>query len=452
MPDTSWRSRIVAHADVDPRSITPHPQNFRTHPQHQADATEGNIQDLGWIRSVIVNKRSGRCLDGHLRIELALKRGEPTIPVEYVDLSDHEEAQALATIDPLAALAETNRDALKAVLDSVATSNEAVVKMLEDLAVQNHIIPADIVEGAGGDEFDTTAQEGGPTRCKTGDLWIIGGVHRLLCGDSTKAEDVKRLMGAPKINLCFTSPPYAEQREYDNTSGFKPIPPNEYVEWWENVQSNIKAHFAADGSFFVNIKPSADGLDTQLYVFDLVCAMVRRWNWHFATEFCWERSGVPKGVTQRFKNQFEPVYQFVLARWKMRPESVMHESDAVPIPIGKGAGNTGWGNERQGKGGGAVLENRAAPGKAYPGNRLPTFGSAEVLGHTAAFPVGLPSFFVKAYTDEGDVVFDPFGGQGTTLIAAHRHKRIGYTIELSPKYCDVILRRCEAEGLSVVLD
>ncbi len=95
-----------------------------------------------------------------------------------------------------------------------------------------------------------------------------------------------------------------------------------------------------------------------------------------------------------------------------------------------------------------VQGQNAAPGEfigegmAYPGNRLPTFsGSHEATGHTAAFPVGLPEFFIKAYTDEGDAVFDPFMGSGSTLIAAEKNGRIGYGTEISPAYCDVIVRR-----------
>ncbi|MGH3168263.1 MAG: DNA-methyltransferase [Trebonia sp.] len=86
-----------------------------------------------------------------------------------------------------------------------------------------------------------------------------------------------------------------------------------------------------------------------------------------------------------------------------------------------------------------------AAGMAYPGNRLPTYaGTHEATGHAAAFPVGLPAFFVKAYTDPGDTVFDPFMGSGSTLIAAHQENRTAYGCEISPAYCDVIARRFQA--------
>jgi hypothetical protein len=156
-------------------------------------------------------------------------------------------------------------------------------------------------------------------------------------------------------------------------------------------------------------------------------------------------------VTRRFKNQFEPVYQFTLGAWKMRPEAVRHPSDNVPAPGGPGVGNTGW-DARQGDGHGAFGMRKGAatgefvgPGMAFPGNRLPTFnGTHTATGHVAAFPVGLPAWFLTAYTDDGDVVFDPFMGSGSTLIAAEQTGRTAYGTEISPGYCDVIARRWQA--------
>jgi hypothetical protein len=192
---------------------------------------------------------------------------------------------------------------------------------------------------------------------------------------------------------------------------------------------------------------------------------VRQWGWHFATEFCWERNGMPKSVTQRFKNQFEPVYQFTRGRWKMRPDAVRHESANVPTARGPGVGDTSWG-ENQGTAGASLFGAQKrkhgvvggkmddiqgtnwqpgeyiGPGLAYPGNRLPTFTSShDALGHAAAFPVGLPSFFINAFSDSGDVIYDPFLGSGSTVMAAEKTARIGCGMELSPAYVDVCVAR-----------
>jgi len=281
-----------------------------------------------------------------------------------------------------------------------------------------------------------------------GDVWILGS-HRMMCGDARNPDDVHTLLAGDQIHLAFTSPPYASQRDYDVTTEFRPVPPDEYVAWFEPVARSVADHLTEDGSWFVNIKASADGLDTHLYVHDLVIAHARMWGWHYATELCWRRIGVPKSVTMRFKNQFEPVYQFTRGRWKMRPDRVRHVSANVPVPGGPGVGDTGWKNQ-QGAPGSVQFghDNETSPGLAYPGNMLPTFsGDHQATGHTAAFPVGLPQWFIRVYSDPGDTVYDPFGGSGSTLMACEREGRQGRAMEISPRYCDIAaLRFQEATG------
>ena len=106
--------------------------------------------------------------------------------------------------------------------------------------------------------------------------------------------------------------------------------------------------------------------------------------------------------------------------------------------MGKGAGDTNAAR-RQGFAS-AVEGNQIESGLAYPGNRLPKFQS-EALGHSAAFPVGLPSFFVKAFTDERDTVYEPFSGSGTTIIACEQLGRKARAIEISPAYVAVAIQR-----------
>ena len=104
-----------------------------------------------------------------------------------------------------------------------------------------------------------------------GDVWLIGR-HRLICGDCRDAAVVGKLMAGASANVAITSPPYATQREYDPTSGFKPVPPEEYVEWYRAVAAGIESVLAPDGSYFLNIKAHADEGERNLYVMDLVLA------------------------------------------------------------------------------------------------------------------------------------------------------------------------------------
>ncbi|MCL5745112.1 MAG: site-specific DNA-methyltransferase, partial [Acidobacteria bacterium] len=81
-------------------------------------------------------------------------------------------------------------------------------------------------------------------------MWQIG-KHRLICGDCREFATVEKLLAGARVNVCITSPPYATQREYDSTSGFKPVRPDEYVDWYRDVAANIAAVLAADASCFL---------------------------------------------------------------------------------------------------------------------------------------------------------------------------------------------------------
>jgi DNA modification methylase len=414
--------------------------------QHPLNPNQGDVGAIvesleahGYFRPVLVQKSTMNIIAGNHTVQACKIDGLTEIDVIIHDIDDDQALRIMLADNETANKAQNDPAILTDLLESLIHSEFGLTgtgftgEDLDDLIAEFKPEPMAEVKEPG--EIEPPLD---PVT-KPGDVWLLG-PHRLICGDSRNPTDVEKVLNGAEINLAFTSPPYAEQRTYDSSSGFKPIPPDEYVEWWEPIQENIKEHMADDGSFFVNIKPASRELDTELYVFDLVIAHVRQWGWHFATEFCWERSGVPKMVTQRFKNQFEPIYQFALGKWKIKPKSVQHESENVPTALGKGAGkNTA--SKKQGLES-AVSRNIVEPGMAYPGNRLPTFsGSHTVTGHAAAFPVGLPEFFVKAYTDPHDAVFDPFVGSGSTILAAHNQNRVAYGIELSPAYCDVICNR-----------
>jgi len=129
-PDQAWRSRIVGEAEVAPEQLQAHPENWREHPPAQQAALARVIGEVGWIQRVVVNQRTGHMLDGHCRVELAVQRNEPTVPVLYVDLSEEEERVVLATFDPISALATENKARLKGVLDQIKTGREELLQTL----------------------------------------------------------------------------------------------------------------------------------------------------------------------------------------------------------------------------------------------------------------------------------------------------------------------------------
>lgn len=465
-----WASRIVDQADVDPRTLIPNPQNWRKHPHAQQVALDATLDEIGWIQRVIVNRTTGHMIDGHLRVERALAKHEKHVPVSYVELSSEEEQIALATFDPLGALATTDSKILDALRRNIECMNEDLAQFLRPT-------DADALLGGNGKDEDEIPAMPVNIITRHGDIWQLG-EHRLLCGDCRDADDMKKLMGGKRINVAVTSPPYAAQRDYDKSSGFKPIFPEQYVEWFAMVQEHIADYLTDDGSFFLNIKEHCDGGQRSLYVKDLTLAHVRQWGWRLVDELIWIHGGTPKAVINRFKNAWEPIFHFTrIERHKFRPERVRHGSDNIPDWGGghpcdednQGVDNKFHTKKRltaaQRQAGSANIANIAnmqgdssnsklmsavigesmadAGGMAYPSNVLSLGKNKEALGHSAAFPVGLPEFFIMAFSDVGDIVFDPFMGSGTTLIAAEKHRRMAYGTELSPVYCDIIVQRWE---------
>jgi ParB-like chromosome segregation protein Spo0J len=132
--DKPFRDRIVGHGTERVDQMLANPLNFRIHPDNQQQALAGSIDDIGFIRSVTVNQRTGRVVDGHLRVTLAARSGVENLPVEYVDLDEAEEAQALLSLDPIAAMAAADRQKLDELLHQVQSDDARVQEMMAEIA------------------------------------------------------------------------------------------------------------------------------------------------------------------------------------------------------------------------------------------------------------------------------------------------------------------------------
>jgi ParB-like chromosome segregation protein Spo0J len=127
-------NRIIGHGEERVDDLLANPLNFRLHPDNQQQALAGGIDQIGFIRSLTVNQRTGRVVDGHLRVTLAARSNVDSLPVEYVDLTEEEEALALAMLDPIAAMAATDKQKLDELLRQVQSDDERVQAMLAEMA------------------------------------------------------------------------------------------------------------------------------------------------------------------------------------------------------------------------------------------------------------------------------------------------------------------------------
>lgn len=168
-----WKNRIVGHGEEDPEQLFANPDNWRVHPKFQMDALEAMIDDVGVVDSVMVNVTTGRMVDGHARVQLAVKRKEPKIPVDYVELTEEEERKVLMTFDPISMMAKADADMLERLLKETAVPHENLDQMLQE-AIDNARVYA-LTESTRAEKLEIVAQSKGDKRLTKIDLiWTAG--------------------------------------------------------------------------------------------------------------------------------------------------------------------------------------------------------------------------------------------------------------------------------------
>jgi len=450
--------------------LVANPKNWREHPKAQQAGMEAVLDEVGWVQDVIVNRRTGRLVDGHLRVELARAQGEDTpVPVKYVELSEDEERVILATLDPLGAMAVTDVGTLAEVVQSIdGLAVGQLQNLIEGIAQDAGIRPDGNRAEDPGPQIDKADELQEKWQVASGDVWQCGDSLWLICGDCREPKTWDRALNIAriqKVNGVFTSPPYAEQRKQQ----YGGVPVDEYVGWWEAVQENVRAHLADDGSFFINIKPHCERGERVLYVMDLVIAMKRQWGWRFVDELIWRKMGLPGGWNNRFRNDFESVFMFTrdtpaiiylqvieeLGDIEGSPfideaEGIYHFSPRRKIKFHPKAMGTPSDRIRvyrptnlsqNPQTGNITVSGPMRKGLARPGNVITINVNGAAYAHSAVFPVDLPRFFICSFSDIRDVWCDPFGGSGTTGVAAYQSGRAFLGIEILDKHCAVTLER-----------
>lgn len=396
-----WQNRIVGYEEVDPESLLASPANWRIHPKNQQDALLGVLDQVGIVQNIIVSRNSGFVVDGHLRVSLALRTGQPSIPVTYVDLTEGEEALILATIDPLSALAETDAAKLDELLRDVATDSAAVQEMLAGLAEEAGLYQ-DKPTGAGGDEYDTTPNEE-QTRVKFGDLWQLG-EHRLLCGDSTDPLAIRRLFGGVAMDALLTDPPYCSGgfQEAGKRSGSVGTRGDEMI---VNDTLSTRGYMALMKTVLGLVNAGIAYIFTDWRMWINLFDVVESSGYGVRNMVVWDKGTPGMGVGWRSQ------HELIMAAMK-----VSH-----PFNPKKAQGNV-------------IACQRT-------GN----------INHATEKPVDL-IVKVLEVTDLAKTVCDSFLGSGTTLIAGERTGRQVFGCELTPHYVDVSIRRWEVEtGKEAVL-
>ncbi len=262
-------------------------------------------------------------------------------------------------------------------------------------------------------------------------------INQIIIGD---CEQVLREMPDNSVDLIFTSPPYADQRK--RTYGG--VRPDEYVDWFLPKAQQFQRVLKPSGTFILNIKEKVVHGERHTYVIELILKM-REQGWLWTEEFIWhKKNSYPGKWPNRFRDAWERLLQFN----KQRKFNMYQE--AVMVPIGD------WAQDRLAKlsetdrirdeskaqsGFGKNISNWLGRKKVYPDNVIHMATECANRGHSAVFPVDLPSWFIKLFTKEGDLVLDPFIGSGTTAVAARKLGRNYVGIDINEDYCRLARQR-----------
>ena len=388
------RNRITDLRFVPANDLKADPRNWRRHPQSQRDALQAMLDRVGYADAVIARETPDGLMlvDGHLRADL-----EPgaEIPVLVTDLDEDEAGEVLATLDPLAAMAETDTEALQALVVGLADqADDALDLLLREM----HDLPGLDDEPPPEEPLTETPEP----RSERGQVWQLG-PHRLMCGDSTSPEDVERLLDGATPRLMITDPPYGVEFEprWRNEALKKGSLSWEYAPLrssyitnddkadWQAAYALSPSEVVYNWSASVKALITGHALETTghqlrtMLVWVKPAAVISRGPYGYQHEICWY--AVKKGAK---------------AEW-----------------IGPPFVSTVW---------------RADWDDPYLGE------SGE--GHAAQKPLELMERPMMYH--EGDV-YDPFVGSGTTIIAAERQARVCYAMEIEPKYVDVAIARWE---------
>jgi DNA modification methylase len=427
---TPWINRITGHGDVDPAELIGNPLNWRTHPSGQAKSLAAALGQVGWVAPATVNRTTGRLVDGHLRVELAVSRGEPTIPVTYVDLSEEDERLVLASLDPIGALATADASRLAALLRDLTASDDGLQELLDDLADKNHIRQLGLTDP---DDLQPEADEA-EIYVRPGDLWLLG-EHRLLCGDAINPDDVARLLDGAEPTLLSTDPPYGVSLDPTWRDGvYNALGPAERPYMRIDGQTdnnnatgaNVAPHVRTVGH--QNTTLSGDTRIDWSEAFELVPSLTVGYVWHAGVHAGEVAAGLERIGFSIVSQIIWDKGLFAMGRswyhWAHEPCWVVRKPGSKVPFLGERNQATVW---------------RAPSPKMIMGG-----SEEEKFDHPAQKPVVLSEAPIRNHLRAGEAVFDPFLGSGTTLIAAERLGRRCYGMEIDPKYAQIVIARWEA--------
>lgn len=389
--------------------LIPYARNSRTHSDAQVAQIAASIREFGWTNPVLIDGENG-IIAGHGRVLAARKLGMNTVPcIELAGMSEAQRRAYIIADNKLALNAGWDEEALVAEfaeLDALGFDLDLTGFSPEEIAA---LMPEEVAPGLTDEDAVPEVQDEPVSR--PGDLWIMGR-HRLVCGDATNVDDWAKLRVGDGFVL-FTSPPYNAGDASGLRDKYRPGVPktNKFYDAYSDdlsgdeyvtlLSDTVTSAFTWVDTVAINVQPLAGSKRALL-------RWMNQWASHLVDIITWDKG--------RAAPHIQPGIMASRYEWIVILSRIENASRVVP--------HSSW----QGK----YSNVYQAP---------PQSNNEYASVHGATFPVHLPEFVIGDMMNRSRGVVDCFMGTGTTIIAAEKLGRDGCGIELSPTYCDVIVRR-----------
>jgi len=363
-----------------------------------------SIEQFGYVEPVIWNQTTGRVVGGHQRLKVLMDMGMTEVDCVVVAMDEEKEKALNIALNKISG--DWDKDKLALLIADLQGADFDVSLTGFEPAEIDALFKDTLKDGVKDDDFDVGAELAQPTMTKPGDIWTLGR-HRLICGDSTKAETYDLLMGSTKANLVITDPPY--NVNYEGSAGKiknDNMADEAFYNFLLDAYTQMHSAMADDASIYV-FHADTEGLNFRRAFADA--------GFYLSGCCIWKKQSLVLGRSP-YQWQHEPC----LYGWKKN-------------------GKHQW----------------------YTGRKETTiweFDKPKKNGdHPTMKPIPLLAYPIMNSSMSNSVVLDPFGGSGSTLIACEQTDRICYTIELDEKFCDVIVKRYieqvgGADGVTVQRD
>ena len=403
---------FCAHTEiVETEKLIPNPKNPNRHPEAQIKLLAKIIKAQGFRNPIVVSKRSGFVIKGHGRLDAAKLLEMLTVPVDFQDYeSEAAEWADMIADNRIAEISETDEDSLKALLqeldgkidlDLTGFDEDSLDELLDRLGTKE-------------EESNTVTPPPANPLTKPGDLYELG-KHRLLCGDSTNLDDVRRVMNGERAILFATDPPYLVGYDGTNHPGQTKT---KNTDWSETYGPTWDEADAAQNN--------------ELYDRYIKAAVAEAIDPH-AAWYCWHASRRQRMVEDAWEKNGAFVHQQII--WAKPNRPILTRSWYL------------WSHEPCFMG---WIKGNKPPRETGDYERsvweIEGLNKDERPDHPTPKPLECFAIPMRQHTKQGGLCYEPFSGSGSQLIAGEQLGRRVYGLEISPAYCDVIVRRYLALG------